>query len=109
MDTNKDCQLYEFEALKFVVCNKLPFSTIDSLIELLKNLYRKGLIIQSCFSSLDRTKGREIVSNVITEQIKKELELITDNNFFNLVVDEVSGRFGKEYLGIAHPLCLGKN
>lgn len=99
IDTQR--QQYEFQVTKFILSNNLPFSITEPLVELFKKLKENDLIRQCNFSKLDRTRARTIATECFSEEIQEKLEEIMDNNFFHLIIDEVSDGYGNGYLGIS--------
>ena len=69
--------------------------------DLIKNLSREDLIRQSSFSKLDPTRAKTIITEGVSKQIKRTIENIMDTNYYHLIIDEVSDRYGTGYLGIS--------
>ena len=98
---NIERERFEFEIIKFVVGNNLSFSLIETLMSLFKTFQEEDLLRQVNFSKLDRKRGSIIANVYISDFIKKIIEMKMDTGFYHLIIDEVSDRFGKGYLGIS--------
>ena len=97
---NIEREQFEFLLIKFIVANNLPFSLVDSLIILLKALKNQDMIRQVDFSKIDRRRAVTMTNKCISQSIKEKIEKEMDSYFYHLIIDEVSDKFGKGYLGI---------
>ena len=74
---------------------------IISLTELIKLLEKEDLYSVCNTSRMDRNKAREISNKCISQVIKQNIEKKMDENYYHLIIDEVSDRYGSGYLGIS--------
>ena len=98
---NNERERFEFEIIKFVVGNNLSFSLIETLMSLFKTFQEEDFSRQVNFPKLDRKRGSIIANIYMSDFIKRIIEMKMDTGFYHLIIDEVSDRFGKGYLGIS--------